>query len=191
MDIEIVAEPEHLVIRHAVVNASDEPIYLLNRLLDWYGIAGRPELDQRRKKGAPPTTEIAFVNVRDDHAAVFFQGNVPPPAGRDLYGPRIAYGTRLEPGATYRGEIRAPLPLLEWHSYEIPTDEDADRIEIWRVALRIAYFGQSEAPKAREHANFAGSWVVTWNTRRVFEAEAELAVPCIGWRRRSGLARFV
>jgi hypothetical protein len=79
MDADVIVETDRLRVRHRVVNDASEPMYLLNRLPDWYGLA--PD------DAAGITTSLAFVNVDADHSAVLYQGDVPPPRGVEAYEP--------------------------------------------------------------------------------------------------------
>jgi hypothetical protein len=191
MTLEARVEGDRLVLRHAVINAGSEPIYLLNQLGDYYGLTGDPALDLGRNRDADLTPTIAFMNVGSDHDAVFMQGDVALPAGVLPTVPRVALATRLEPGATYRGAIRAPLPLREWHAYAPPSDADAAPVEVWRVVLWLAYRRAADAADAFEHESFPGCWVATGMPTRRVEAAAELTAPCVAWRRRGRAARFV
>jgi hypothetical protein len=44
---------------------------------------------------------------------------------------------------------------------------------------------------AFEHENFPCGWVATGAPARWLEATSELRVPCVAWRRRDGIERFV
>lgn len=183
MDIRTDLRTNVLVVEYTIHNVVAEPLYLCNLHQDHYGVLGDPSVDPRGNRRAGVTSSLAFTRFEAPDTAMLFVGTAALPEDHEVFAPRAPLATRLLPGERFTAAIRAPLPLLEWHSYEPPETQPTEPVTVRRVHLRVEYLAASDALYAEEHPVLKGAFSVGDSRSRFFEAETSLDAPCILLRR--------
>jgi hypothetical protein len=176
LKIEARIEGARILVVVTAKNGLDETLYLQNWLFDWYGLLGIPELHKNENKNAPPTRELAFTALSGPGEMLLLSGDGPPPADGILpYSPRVPYATRLSPNETYQGRIVVPLPVLEWHAYDMPQFEPTRKVRVRSVRYRLETVRESHCKtRPREHVSFKGVFIARSVPSEILEARAFL-----------------
>lgn len=212
MRIEARIEKDALSFEVEVTNTAHEPLYLQNWLSDWYGLLGVPELNESLNPHAPRVRQLAYVCLGPRGEAVLLNGDGPDhrraefpprdPATQSFQEyvnatcrcsgplvPRLPRATRLSPGETFKGEIRLPLPLVEWSAYAPPRKEPTVPVTVFTLRYCLEAALESESRRAPSPVPATpGAWHI--HSATTFEQTIALPEPITLLRRTDYFARF-
>ena len=192
MKVLVHVEKDRLVVDVTVTNDLDEPLYLQHWLFDWYGLLGRPEMhDNERPQTAFWTRELAFVCLGSGAEVVLLNGEGPPPDPLiSVFEPRRPASTRLMPRQTFRGSLRLPLPLSEWHAYSDLEREKVRPVTVTQLRYRLGTLRKSACVPVWQAPNAPGIFVAYGHPREILEATVPLPIPITVLQRMDDFQRF-
>jgi len=175
-------------------NSLEEPLYIKHWLLDWYGLLGIPEMNAvTSPHTARWTPELAFVCIGAPSEVVLFSGDGPkPPLGINVYAPRVPESTRLLPKQTFRGTVRLPLPLREWHAYDGLDIDPVRPVVVTQLRYRLETIAESACSRqpVRELPNAPGVFRAYGHPVEILEASVPLPEPITVLQRTDHFERF-
>jgi len=175
MQIHASTNGTHLKVQVDLTNPTDEVIYLLNVLSDWYGMLNDPLQDRSKHRNAAPTRQLAYVCLGAHDEAVLLNGEGPGPGHMvSMMQPRRPLGTRLQPRERLTNTLALPLPLLEWHAHEPPSATETRRVAIARLHYRLEWICHSQANDIMEIGAWPGVWRVSGPEVHTLEASTTL-----------------
>jgi hypothetical protein len=194
MQIKARIQGDRIVVQLTFKNETNETLYLMNWLFDYFGMLGIPEMDASHSaKTARPTRELAYACVGPRNELVFLNGFGPSaPSGLiSATAPRWPYGSRLPPGETYTGTVWQKLPICEWYANKAPRSSPTQLVRTREIRYRLEALRESACREpAKEHVNFPGAYSVRGRTSDFFEAIDHLDEPLELLKRTDKFSRF-
>jgi hypothetical protein len=179
MKIEVTTHGRRLRVRTYFTNPTDEEVFVMDRMHDWYGVLQDPALDWfTNRKAPPPPTALAYVCLGAEGEVVLLSGMGPgPDAGVSPMQPRTPFATRVEPRTHYTNVIELPLPLVEWHAHEPPEREPTRQVTVTRLRYQLEWIRRSAASDLKQVQGWPGIWRAYGSPFETAEGRAELLNP--------------
>ena len=118
------ASESEAIVRYRFVNSSNEIVYAAQHVTD-------------RKRNLQPASAYAALS-HDGRRLDLLLGTSPVPTDRDVEFAVPAIYVKLSVGAETTGEIRMPIPVLEWDAYHPPARGPKDvKVEVREATLTL------------------------------------------------------
>jgi hypothetical protein len=106
--------PTDLILVYEVANQSPRDAYLLNRLY-----RTEPKWDM--------SPHVIYVHLDHKTETIWLNKKLPDlPAGARITAPVAPFVTPLRAGASFREEVKVPLPVREYRQYSLDSEEDEE-----------------------------------------------------------------
>jgi hypothetical protein len=145
-------------------NTWGEPVYLMTLLDDWYKQLG--------VDNSVPTSQLPFVFHAGAQQVFLVHGESARP-NASFATPRRPFGYKLDGGRRFCNTLRIQRPLLEWHAYAEPSEDNTAPERVRSLCYRLEVMRASEAEFVRPLGRLKGIWQVT-GPAIVLEAAVDL-----------------